>query len=277
MARRPARERSRSRGGAAARGGVALICLAAAGLGSLAYFYFSVPDKPKLDPVSLCPVAGPRGITVVLVDTSDDLPEIAQREVLGILDDQITSLPAYHKLDIRVLDVARSRSRSLFAKCNPGDGNGLSEWTSNPALARARWIESFRQPASEAVKHSVVAAQANTSPIMAALQDIAVDDFSGAAAERIGKSLIIVSDMLENTRDYNQYRNLSDLSYQRFKQSQAYLKYRTDLHGARVTIEYIQRVLPTGLDTVRHIEFWKDWVTDNRGTFEIARRLQGAG
>ena len=110
------------------------------------------------------------------------------------------------------------------------------------------------------MKHSVVAAQANTSPIMAALQDIAVDDFSGAAAQPIEKSLIIVSDMLENTRDYNQYRNLSDLSYQRFKQSPAYLKYRTDLHGARVTIEYIQRVLPTGLDTVRHIEFWKDWV-----------------
>jgi len=258
-------------------GGVALIVLAVAGMAGLGYFYFSTPGKPTLDPVSLCPIAGPRGITVVLVDTSDDLPAIAQREVLGILDDQITGLPAYHKLDIRVLDVAKGRSRSLFAKCNPGDGSGLSEWTSNPTLARARWIESFKQPASEAVKHSVIVAQAATSPIMAALQDIAVDEFSGDAVKAIPKNLIVVSDMIENTRDYNQYRSLSDLSYQRFKQSQAYLKYRTDLHGARVTIDYIQRVLPTAIDTVRHIEFWKDWVTDNRGTFELARRLQGAG
>jgi hypothetical protein len=140
-----------------------------------------------------------------------------------------------------------------------------------------RWIDSFRQPASDAVKHSVVSAQAASSPIMGALQDIAVDEFSSSAARDVEKTLIIVSDMLENTRDYNQYQNLADLSYQRFRQSQAYLKYRTDLHGARVTIEYVQRLLPKGIDTVRHIEFWKEWITDNRGTFEIARRLQGAG
>ena len=278
MAQRLARPRSRSRGGGAALAGVALICLAIAGMGSLAFFYFSAPRSPKLDPASLCPVSGPEGITVILVDTSDDLPEIAQRQVLGILDDQITSLPAYYRLDIRVLDVAGGRSRSLFAKCNPGDGEGLSDWTSNPRLARLRWIESFKQPASDAVKHSVVAAQANTSPIMAALQDIAVDEFSSNAAQQVPKNLIVISDMLENTRDYNQYQNLGDLSYQRFRQTPAYLKYRTDLHGAHVSIEYVQRILPKGaIDTVRHIEFWKQWVTDNRGTFEIARRLQGAG
>jgi hypothetical protein len=276
LAQRQARARSRSGGGGAALAGVALICLAVAGLGSLAFFYFSVPRTPKLDPVSLCPVSGPQGITVVLVDTSDDLPDIAQREVLGILDDQITVLPAYHKLDIRVLDVPSGRSRSLFSKCNPGDGEGLSDWTSNPRLARMRWIDSFKQPASEAIKHSVVAAQARNSPIMGALQDIAVDEFSSAAAQQVPKTLIIVSDMIENTRDYNQYQNLADFSYQRFRQSQAYLKYRTDLHGARVTIEYVQRMLK-GIDTVRHIEFWKEWITDNRGTFELARRLQGAG
>lgn len=277
MAQRQARTRSRSRGGGAALGGVALICLAIAGLGSLAFFYFSVPRAPKLDPASLCPVSGPQGITVVLVDTSDDLPEIAQRQVLGILDDQITGLPAYYKLDIRVLDIPSGRSRSLFSKCNPGDGEGLSEWTSNPRLARMRWIDNFKQPASDAVKHSVVATEAKSSPIMGALQDIAVDEFSSAAVQQVQKNLIIVSDMLENTRDYNQYQNLGDLSYQRFRQSPAYLKYRTDFHGARVTIEYVQRMLPKGIDTVRHIEFWKDWITDNRGTFEIARRLQGAG
>jgi hypothetical protein len=271
------RQRSRSRGAGAAIAGVALICLAVAGLGSLAYFYFSVRQSPTLDPVSLCPTSGPEGITVVLVDTSDDLPEIAQRQVLGILDDQITGLPAYYKLDIRVLDVPNGRSRSLFAKCNPGDGKGLSEWTNNPRIARMRWIESFKAPASDAVQHSVVTAQAKNSPIMGALQDIAVDEFSSSAAQSVPKSLIIVSDMLENTRDYSQYQNLADLSYQRFRQSQAYLKYRTDLHGARVTIDYVQRILPKGIDTVRHIEFWKDWITDNRGTFEIARRLQGAG
>ena len=55
-------------------------------------------------PQSLCPVNGPQGITVVLVDTSDDLPETTRREVLGQLDDMITTLAA-------VLQARHSRSR----------------------------------------------------------------------------------------------------------------------------------------------------------------------
>jgi len=55
-----------------------------------------------------------------------------------------------------------------------------------------------------------------------------------------------------------------DLGYQRFKQSSAYLKYRTDLHGARVTINYVTRpsMMP---DANRHAEFWSSWVKDNNG------------
>ncbi len=101
-----------------------------------------------LDPQSLCPVSGPQGVTVVLVDTSDDLPETTRREVLGQLDDMITTLPPFFRLDIRVLDIAGVRSRSLFSRCNPGDGAGLSEWTDNPRIARLRWIEDFRKPAA---------------------------------------------------------------------------------------------------------------------------------
>jgi hypothetical protein len=110
---------------------------------------------------------------------------------------------------------------------------------------------------------------------MAAIQDIAIGQFSGAATERVQKKLIVISDMLEFTREYSQYPRAGDLSYQRFKQSPAYLKFRTDLHGAEVTIDYVQRVEPK-IETKRHIDFWHEWVTDNRGKWDRARRLQGA-
>jgi hypothetical protein len=274
VARRQSRRRNSAQGAGAAIGGIALIFLALAALGGLALFYFSVTPKPRLDAASLCPVDGPQGITVVLVDTSDDLPEPAQREVLGMLEDQITELPAYYKLDIRVLDIAGGRSRSLFSRCNPGDGTGLSEWTDNPRLARMRWIDGFRQPASDAVKSSLSSAQAKSSPIMGAIQDIAIDQFSSTAAQKVEKKLIVISDMLEFTQLYSQYPSGGDLSYQRFKRSPAYLKFRTDLHDAHVKIEYIQQTQVT-IDSVKHIEFWKEWITDNRGVFDGARRLQG--
>jgi hypothetical protein len=275
VARRQRRQRNGARGTGAAIGGIALIFLALAALGILALFYFSVTPKPKLDAASLCPIDGPRGITVVLVDTSDDLPEPAQRQVLGLLEDQISELPDYHKLDIRVLDIAGNRSLSLFSKCNPGDGTGLSEWTDNPRLARMRWLESFRQPAKEAVKSSLTSAKSKSSPIMGAIQDIAISEFSSSAAQRVEKKLIVISDMLEFTPLYSQYPGAGDLSYQRLKRSPAYLKFRTDLHDAHVKIEYVQQT-QVNIDTVRHIEFWKEWITDNKGVFDGARRLQGA-
>jgi hypothetical protein len=259
-------------------GGIVLLLLAIASGGALAYFYVSTPARPMLDSQSLCPVNGPHGVTVVLVDTSDDLPETTQHEVLGELDDLITSLPTLHRLDIRVLDMTGGRSRSLFSKCNPGDGAGLSEWTDNPRIARLRWIEDFRKPAAEAVKHSIAAAKAANSPIMAAIQDIAIDQFSSAASHNVGKTLYVISDMIEHTRDYSQYPRAGDLSFQRYKQSPAYLKYRTDLHGATVIIRYVTRQTNGQplVDGTRHIEFWRAWIEDNRGTFGGAKRLQGA-
>jgi hypothetical protein len=278
MARRRPRRSQDAGFGWSGLGGVVLLLLALASGSALAYFYFSAPPRPVLDPESLCPVDGPHGITVVLVDTSDDLPDTTRREVLGELDDLITTLPPYYELDVRVLDLAGMRSRSLFSKCNPGDGAGLSEWTDNPRVARLRWIEDFRKPAAAALKSSVASANATNSPIMAAIQDIAIGQFSGNASKNIAKTLYVISDMIEYTRDYSQYPRAGDLSFQRYKQSPAYLKFRTDLHGATVFIRYVTR--QTGgqplLDGVKHVEFWKAWIEDNRGSFGGAKRLQGA-
>jgi hypothetical protein len=275
--RRPRRQKEQGLGWSGL-GGLLLLVLALASGGALAYFYFSTPARPVLDAQTLCPVTGPQGITVVLVDTSDDLTETTRREVLGQLDDMITTLPPYYRLDIRVLDIAGLRSRSLFSKCNPGDGAGLSEWTDNPRIARLRWIEDFRKPAAQAVYSSIAAAKANSSPIMAAIQDIAIDQFSSVASRDVRKTLYVISDMIEHTRDYSQYPRAGDLSFQRYKQSPAYLKFRTDLHGATVIVRYVTRQVggQPVVDGTKHMEFWKAWIEDNRGIFGGAKRLQGA-
>jgi hypothetical protein len=278
MARRRPRPRGGSGFGWSGLGGVLLLLLAITAGAALAWFYFSAPTRPVLDAQSLCPVNGPQGVTVVLIDTSDDLPETTRRELLGQLDDMITTLPPFYRLDIRVLDIAGVRSRQLFSKCNPGDGAGLSEWTDNPRIARLRWIEDFRKPAAQAIKSSISSAEAKSSPIMGAIQDIAIDQFSGAAAQNARKTLYIISDMIEYTKDYSQYPRAGDLSFARYKQSQAYMKFRTDLHGATVILRYVTRQQngQSVLDATKHMEFWKAWVEDNRGVFGGVKRLQGA-
>ncbi|MET4765193.1 hypothetical protein BLN97_16210 [Bradyrhizobium elkanii] len=250
------------------------VCCGAA----LAYFALFTERPPTLAQESLCPVDGPRGLTVVLIDTSDDLPDPTRREVLGLLDEIATTLPPYYKLDIRVLDVAGSRSRSLFAKCNPGDGTGLSEWTNNISVARQRWIESFRKPAQQAIDNGVSPARATSSPIMGAIQDIAIGEFAGSARQNIGKTLYIISDMIESTKDYSQYPRSGDLSYQRFKQSPAYRRYWTELHDATIFVRLVSRQVngKPVVDDRQLMQFWQEWISDNHGRVGGLKRLQGA-
>jgi hypothetical protein len=277
VARRRPRQRNAPGIGWTGIGGIVLLLLAISAGGAFAYFYFSTPAPPTLDAQTLCPVAGPQGITVVLVDTSDDLPETTRREVLVVLEDMIANLPPFYKLDIRVLDIAGVKSRSLFSKCNPGDGAGLSEWTANPQIARMRWKDNFRKPAAEAVKNSMASAKANSSPIMAAIQDIAIDQFSSAAAQNAKKTLVVISDMIEYTKDYSQYPRAGDLSFERYKQSPAYQRFSTNLHGASVQIRYVTRQTKgqSALDDSQHAKFWGVWMKDNGASTVDVKRLQG--
>ena len=279
MAKRRSRQRRTDDGiGASGVAGIGLLLLAIIAGSALAYFYYLTPARPVLDAQSLCPIRGPQGIAVVLIDTSDDLPETTRREVMGMLDDKIETLPPFHKLDIRVLDIAGVRSRSLFSKCNPGDGTGLSEWTDNPRIARSRWIDSFRKPAADAMKSSLGSAKAASSPIMAAIQDIAIDQFSSAASQGAKKSLLVISDMIEFTRDYGQYSRSGDLSFERYRKSAAYQKYSTNLHGATVSISYVNRQLNGQplLESRQHAKFWGAWIEDNKGLRGTVKMLQGA-
>jgi hypothetical protein len=67
------------------------------------------------------------------------------------------------------------------------------------------------------------------------------------------------------------------LSFDRFRRSRGYAKYRTDLKQADVTIHYVQRQTQRPLDATDLMRFWLEWVKDNDGHFDQAIRLQGVG
>ena len=255
--------------------GATLMVLAFALLAAGVYVYATAARAPTLDHASLCPTDGPGSVTVVLLDSTDDIPDIAKHEIRTTLLDMAEALPTYGLLDVRLLDPGVPGGRGIFSRCNPGDGSGLSEYTANPRLAKKRWLEGFRQPLEEALGVGFRPAPGKTSPIMETVQRIAVDRFSGRAAEYIAKSLILVSDMLEHEPEYSQYQG--DLSYGRYKASRAYRRLQTDLHGAEVTIYYVQRLTGRPISSADHIRFWAEWVRDNNGRLKQASKLQGEG
>jgi hypothetical protein len=250
-----------------------LIVAAASASVAIWYQYVTAERPPTLDRTTYCPLSGPRAVTVLLLDTSDDLPEIGKREVQKYLLDRAEAVPTYGLLDIRQLDPIALGGRVVFSRCNPGDGSNLSEFRGNPALANKHWREGFLAPLRQALSGGLAPQVSNTSPIMAAIQAIAVDRFTGRGAETMSKQLIVVSDLVEHGPAYSQYTG--DLSYERFRRSAAYNEFRTNLNGAAVSFFYVQRLTRKPLPSIEHIAFWQQWVRDNNGRFQEAVKLQG--
>lgn len=252
--------------------GVLGIALVGAGIG--VYVWATTPRPPARNQQTFCPLEGPRSLTVMLLDTSDDLPKPTRDEITKRLTELADEIPEHALLELRLLDPAVDGGKIVFSLCNPGNGEGLNEFTGNPSLAKRRWREKFREPLDRALSTGLQPHRTETSPILGTLQAIAIERFSGRIAAGVPKSLFIISDMIEHGKEYSQYRG--DVSYDRFRKTPAYLKLRTDLNGAQVQILYVQR-LSARIEPASHIRFWIDWIQDNKGTFGRAIRLQGAG
>lgn len=242
------------------------------GLAALGVTYALAPAPPTLDKATLCPVAGPRSVTVVVLDNSDPFADATAKEVSTRLTDLAESIPAHGLLEIRILDPEAATGRTAFSACNPGNGSNLSQITGNPEMARRRWLDGFATPVKAALEGSIRGTPSKLSPIMATLQRAALDRFSGRALEGVPKTLVVVSDMVEHGPDYSQYQG--EPSFERFRETPAYAKTRADLHGAEVRILLVQRI--KGPDPVKLLRFWEAWVKDGNGRLAQADRLQGA-
>ncbi|HML92947.1 hypothetical protein [Methyloceanibacter sp.] len=235
--------------------------------GGFIWLLMSAKERPALDKVTLCPVDGEKSVTVVLLDTSDEWPDITRAEVRNRLGDIAADVPDYGLLELRLLEPSKSGGRVIFSKCNPGDGSNLSEIIGNPRMAHKIWMEQFNTPLQDALDKTMVTSESDSSPILSTIQRIAVDRFDDG---RPGH-LVVISDMVEHTPDYSQYKG--DLSYDRYRQTAAYKKQHTNLEGVDVTIFYVRRLR---MDSGKHIQFWTDWIADNNGALDEAVKLQGA-
>jgi hypothetical protein len=257
---------------------LALVTLAAAGWG--VHLWVTAPAPTQRDKVTLCPATQPKDIIVIVLDTTDGLPDPARIEATTRLTDLIDASPQGALLDMRVIDPAHPAGRLVLTLCNPGDGRNLSEWTGNPDMAKRLWRERFREPLVRALEGSLQTTPAKSSPLLATFQGIALGRFTGAQVASAHKRLVIVSDLIEHVPgEYSQYPP-ADLHYARFKSSPVYRKLHTDLQGADVTIFYIDRNGPgcRPIDTGAHMIFWTSWIEDNNGRVDVetTRKLQGA-
>src|SRR5208283_4909676 len=129
--------------------GVALIAVAillACGLFGISKYIQS--KRPVLDNASMCPVDGPAGLIVLLVDTTDPLTTMQEADLKNQLRRLKEATPKYYAIEVyTVSETKDGLLKPLGARvCNPGDGRDASELTSNPRLIKDKWEKRFSQP-----------------------------------------------------------------------------------------------------------------------------------
>ena len=251
--------------------GVMLIGVFVGVLGFIGFLYYAGKSATKLDE-AMCPVDGPVGVRVFLVDTTDPVSPTTLADARNRLEAAINKAAVGERLEIYALSEEMGKLTEMFAGCKPDDGTQASKWTSNPRLMKHDWEEFFAKPLAEVTGNLDRGIAGNQSPIMAAIQNIKLRVFDRFKDQDIPKKLIVLSDMIEHTPHYSQYRSGSD--YDAFKQSAGYHEFRTDLTDIGVEVWFIDRGIPRFRNSA-HLEFWANWVHGNRGEWQKAVQLEG--
>jgi hypothetical protein len=222
---------------------------------------------------TLCPQAGIRSLTVVIVDTTDSITPL-QRESLRNHFHRIKSgLEKYEALQLFSVDEVTDRvPPPLIEICNPGRGEDENDYTGNPALRAKRWEGAFSNRIDEVLNRLVSTETRRESPIMETIQAAAVIAFQ-RHPETMAKKLVLVSDMLQNSPVLSQYREAPDFA--KFGATTAFAGVAADLRGVGVELLYLGREGKRELQNGRHIEFWQAYFQACGATLTRVVRVDG--
>jgi hypothetical protein len=264
------RKRAHDRYGVLLMSGALCALIALAGM----YIYFR-SQRVELDKETLCPVSGPRSLTVLLIDRTDPLTAVQQGALRKHLDAMQHEIERYGGLVVySVGPIGEALLRPEASRlCNPGRREDIHPAIGNPHLMERKWREQFAAPLAQLFTQLVKPHEAATSPIMESIQSVAITALRGSQLNQIPRRLVIVSDMLQHTPAYSQYSTVA--SFEAFRQMPYYRQVRTDLTGIEVHIVYVRRDTRTRVQGRAHIEFWQQYIADMGGKLTHVLALEG--
>jgi hypothetical protein len=172
-------------------------------LGGISYLAL-VLQPEEYDPDTLC-LAGetPPHVGVVIDKTDLYSPQQAARIEDLVLANR-DRLEISERLTLFELD-ARGElvNTNDFSLCNPGRGDQINPLYRNPQRVEARYQALFEGPLQAALSDLVEPKESPSSPIIESLARLAVTE--GFDPETPGRRIVLVSDMLQNSRLFTVY------------------------------------------------------------------------
>jgi hypothetical protein len=250
--------------------GLAIAALATVG----AWLWWRSGIIPTTDATTLCPEGGsPSEVVAVLLDMSDELTEPQRLAVKNGLAVQIDAVTRFGLVEIFAVDKVADRVIApVVHRCNPGSGTDMNRWYQNPDIAKRRWNEFHRELEAELTR--LLSGQgASASPIMEAIQAIALRTFNPPKYRTLARRLVVVSDLLQHVPEYSQYDQASD--FESFRTTPYFTKVRADLDGVKVSSLYLVRA-PTPQPWPAHRLFWEKYFSVQGAVLETITPIYGA-
>jgi hypothetical protein len=273
-----------NRTGASRRGGgsetlalkaiaIVIVVVVLLGLGGVFWYVQGrAAQLAALDPETLCPKSGPTSQFAVLVDRTDALTEIQGEALRRQITAWAAAIPKHGSFKVYEVGYGGALLQPVVAVCNPGDGSDQSAIDSNPKMWRARYEEKFQAPISAMLERMRLDEEAKTSPILEGVQAIAVKDF-GPDAPQGPKTLVIVSDLLQNQQGFSLYQGVPPLDA--FWATPYAASVRSNLAGIHAEVYLLHRMKAAAKQTDALGKFWIDWLERQGAQVDAFRSVPG--
>ena len=235
----------------------------------LALFVFGQRGSERIDSDNCLQDKLPPAQVVVLLDPSDSLSVVQQGSVISRLVEVLEdSMP--ERTEIRMYTVARAGRQQAAPELrvcvppSPDDIDVLESLWNNRTIAEREYAESFRVPLRQRLDALLDVPSDSVSPIVEAVQAAVVDAFRprGAAVPR---TVLVVSDMMQNSSDLSFFREIPDFGT--FVRDPNYGTLRVDLGGVRLVVFLLARRGIAGrLQAGQLKTFWEEYFIDQNAS-----------
>ena len=238
--------------------GYLLIAVVGAILCAFFVFKFTQDRKPRPG-VDNC-VGTVTANTVIVIDLSEQMSDQTRNEIVARAMSHIRDRVAVNERVsvFTISDLSRRSLKPVESRCRPpSDANRLTE---NAEMVRKAFIQNFEKPIRQAL--AVPPGESKESPIAQALTDISLSHY--LRAER--NTLLVFSDMLENTSKYSLYGcTVPAETVARYRESRRGAQERPEFHNTQVFLNLVPRLdQPKGALKCRD-QLWPWFFGDNKG------------
>src|SRR5215469_6877721 len=223
--------------------------------------FYALKPPPRDEMTGCLSAAAPASLTTILIDSSDPLSQRQEADIRGKLEDIRRSIAANGRVEIySLVGKPDALLAPIVAACNPGDPNKVNPFFASQRIAEDQWQALFVSPFDRAIRESLSDNPSKNSPIMEAIQSIAIESLARDLFKDVPRRLIIVSDLIQNTPALNQYRDRT--SFGAFSSGPYYRRVRADLRGVSVTVLYVWRDTTKAIQGRTHAEFWNELLSN---------------